>query len=358
VAGAAVMRSDERHLPQSDTSNSIWDGLDAHARIILDGHGGEGVVAVRPSLVRALRGTGNAAILLSQLLYWSRRLSDREGWFYQTQRRLEAQTGLGADAQRTATRLLVRLGILETRLRSAPATLHYRVRLEQLADLLLHHARAASVADHSPQLDVEYCRQLETDHGPLQDTGDGRSLAAGHGPPHKENIQESREERLASSAPLADGVSVSGTTHAHLESPIDRAIAISSMPTVVQASGGASTSGTTARRSGVGESAAGNRPVAEAPPCIAATPRRTASRRRPPSSIPEDFVVTAAMHAWARERVSAINLARETEKFVNHAHAHDRRQVDWEAAWRNWMLKAQEFAEEAHPPASRGSVVL
>jgi hypothetical protein len=56
--------------------------------------------------------------------------------------------------------------------------------------------------------------------------------------------------------------------------------------------------------------------------------------------------------------VSAINLARETEKFVNHAHAHDRRQVDWEAAWRNWMLKAQEFAEEAHPPASRGSVVL
>jgi hypothetical protein len=69
-------------------------------------------------------------------------------------------------------------------------------------------------------------------------------------------------------------------------------------------------------------------------------------------------VVTAAMHAWARERVSAINLARETEKFVNHAHAHDRRQVDWEAAWRNWMLKAQEFAEEAHPPASRGSVVL
>jgi hypothetical protein len=355
---AAVMRSDGGHLPQTDTSTGAWDGLDAHTRIILDGHGGEGVVAVRPSLVRALRGTGNAAILLSQLLYWSRRLSDRDGWFYQTQRRLEAQTGLGADAQRTATRLLVRLGILETRLRSAPATLHYRVRLEQLAALLLQHAGAASVADHTPQLDVDHGRQPAPDHAPSQDTGDGQSLVAGHGPPHKENIQERREERLSSAAQIDNGLSISSVTHAHLESPIDSPVANPSMAKLVQASVGASPSGASPRRTGVGQSTAGNPPLAEAPPHIPARPGRTASRRRPPIPIPADFVVTAAMHAWARERVSAINLARETEKFINHAHAHDRRQVDWEAAWRNWMLKAQEFAEEARPPASRGNVVL
>jgi hypothetical protein len=83
-----------------------WDKLDEHTRAILDGHGGEGVVAVRPSLVRSLKGVGNAAILLSQLLYLSRRLDDGEGWFYQSQRRLEQQTGLGPDAQRKAVRLL------------------------------------------------------------------------------------------------------------------------------------------------------------------------------------------------------------------------------------------------------------
>jgi hypothetical protein len=64
------------------------------------------------------------------------------------------------------------------------------------------------------------------------------------------------------------------------------------------------------------------------------------------------------MRTWASERVPAINLARETEKFKNHAKANDRRQVDWQAAWRNWMLKAQEFAERSQRPAARGSVVV
>lgn len=56
-----------------------WDKLDEHTRAILDGHGGEGVVAVQPSLVRALRGNGNAAILELELLFWSRRLGDPQG---------------------------------------------------------------------------------------------------------------------------------------------------------------------------------------------------------------------------------------------------------------------------------------
>ena len=43
--------------------------------------------------VRALRGNGNAAIFLSQLVSWGGRLGDDEGWFYQSQRRLEQQTG-------------------------------------------------------------------------------------------------------------------------------------------------------------------------------------------------------------------------------------------------------------------------
>jgi hypothetical protein len=109
-----------------------WDELDEHTRAILHGYGGEAVVAVRPSLVRALRGNGNAAILVSQLLYWSRRLGDDEGWFYQAQRRLATQTGLGPDAQRKAVQLLVRLGVLEADRRGVPAKLYYRLNLHRL----------------------------------------------------------------------------------------------------------------------------------------------------------------------------------------------------------------------------------
>jgi hypothetical protein len=66
--------------------SSVWDQLDAPTRAPLDRFGGEGVVALWPSLVRTLRGHGNSAILLAQLLYLSRRLGDDEGWFYQVQR--------------------------------------------------------------------------------------------------------------------------------------------------------------------------------------------------------------------------------------------------------------------------------
>jgi hypothetical protein len=348
------MRSDERYLPQ----NGVWDGLDAHTRIILAGHGGEGIVGVRPSLVRTLRGNGNAAILLSQLLYWSRRLAGHRGWFYQTQQRLEEQTGLGSHAQRKAVKLLARLGILKTDLRGVPAKLHYRVELQQLADLLLQHTNTAPVVDHGPQLDVNHGRQPDPDHNPPLDAGDGPSLATGHGPPHKENIEESKEEMVSSSTPIAEGPLAPGATHSHSKSPIDGSPAIASMPLPGLASGGHSASATRAKQPEAGASAPGDLILTDAPHRQAPKPRRTAARRRAAAPIPDGFEVTAALRTWANERAPLVKLARETERFINHAKAHDRRQVDWEAAWRNWMLRAQEFAEEAHPLASRGSVVL
>jgi hypothetical protein len=358
VAVAAVMRSDEHDIPQAEPSNGVWDGLGAHLRIILDGHGGEGIVAVRPSLIRTLRGNGNAAILLSQLLYWSRRLADHRGWFYQTQQRLEEQTGLGSHAQRKAVKLLARLGILKTDLRGVPAKLYYRVELQQLADLLLQDTNTALVVDHGPQLDVDHGRQPDPDHGLALARGDGPSLAAGHGPPHKENRKESREEMVSSSTPIADGPLAPGATPSHAKSPIDSSPAIFSMAIPGQASGSHPTCAPGAEQLKTAVSAPSDLMLTDESHRRAARPRRTAARRQPVTPIPDDFGMTAAMRAWARERVPAINLARETEKFMNHAKANDRRLVDWPAAWRNWMLKAQEFAEEAHPPASRGSVVL
>jgi hypothetical protein len=259
--------------------SSVWDRLDAPRRALLDAYGGEGVVVVRPSLVRALRGHGNAAILVSQLLYWSRRLGDDEGWFYQAQRRLVAQTGLGPDAQRKAVQLLVRLGVLETDRRGVPAKLYYRVNLRQLVALLLRHGQAVSVVDHGPQLEAGHDLELEPEHGPQPDAGDGRRQAAGDGPHHKKINTNIKEETKGDTPPF--------------------------------------------------------------PPTGPDNPRQRRGRQATPKhALPEDFTVTPAMRAWAAEHTPHVDLDFETEKLVMWAQAKGVWRSDWAATWRSWMLNA------------------
>ena len=235
--------------------SSVWDQLDAPTRAPLDRFGGEGVVALWPSLVRTLRGHGNSAILLAQLLYLSRRLGDDEGWSYQAQRRLEAQTGLGPDAQRKAVQLLVRLGVLDIARRGVPARLFYRLNLPRLAALLLQHGKGALVAGHSLKLDAEHPLKLDPEYGLEQAVNHGPPPAAGHGSHHrkimKDNIHETKEK------------------------------------------------------------------ISPAPPQGAGTPPKKPDRQSTPTHpLPDDFTVTAAMRTWAAERTPAVDLKLETEKLV------------------------------------------
>lgn len=71
--------------------------------------------------------------------------------------------------------------------------------------------------------------------------------------------------------------------------------------------------------------------------------------------IPEDFKVTKKMQNWAKEKAFSINILIETEKFTNHAEATDRSQSRWEAAWRNWMLQAEQYADERSKPNGSGN---
>lgn len=62
------------------------------------------------------------------------------------------------------------------------------------------------------------------------------------------------------------------------------------------------------------------------------------------SRIPDDFSVTPAMVAWARERCPNVDGRLETEKFVNYWQSkagRDATKLDWTATWRNWMLNAK-----------------
>jgi hypothetical protein len=82
-----------------------------------------------------------------------------------------------------------------------------------------------------------------------------------------------------------------------------------------------------------------------------------AKRRKPETTAPEIFPVSVDMHAWAagHTRQITVNLDHETERFLNHARQHDRRCRDWHAAWRNWVLKAQDFADQRSAPAATGT---
>lgn len=74
---------------------------------------------------------------------------------------------------------------------------------------------------------------------------------------------------------------------------------------------------------------------------------RQGARERAPkpraTRIPEDFTVTPAMVAWAHENAPHVDGRRETENFVDYWRASataNARKLDWIAAWRTWMRKA------------------
>lgn len=70
---------------------------------------------------------------------------------------------------------------------------------------------------------------------------------------------------------------------------------------------------------------------------VSAGTRRSAKR-----PIPEDWKPNAKHQDYADER--GLDLSTEAFRFRNHAHANDRRQVDWDAAFRMWLSRAKDFA--------------
>lgn len=84
-----------------------------------------------------LTGCANAALMLSQGVYWHLRTSDPAGWFYKSQEEWEAEIGLTRSKQETARRRLRELGVWEERLSGLPAKLYFRVLPEPLEGLLL-----------------------------------------------------------------------------------------------------------------------------------------------------------------------------------------------------------------------------
>jgi len=103
-----------------------------------------------------LAGSVHAGLLLSQAVYWSRRTSDRDGWFYKTQAEWTEETCLTRREQETARAALRKLQHnscplwLEER-RGVPARMFFRIDSAILVQLL-SQIRQSSLAE-SAKLD-------------------------------------------------------------------------------------------------------------------------------------------------------------------------------------------------------------
>lgn len=77
--------------------------------------------------------------------------------------------------------------------------------------------------------------------------------------------------------------------------------------------------------------------------------KKTAIKTKPRKTrtdIPDDFEPDEKLIAWAKENAPLIgNIKTETEKFRNYHKSIGNQFSDHVAAWRNWMLKAQEINE-------------
>ena len=92
-------------------------------------------IAFNPSF-KKITGSTNAALLLSQAFYWSKRTKDPEGWFYKVRQEWVDETGLTEDELDGARLKCRERGVIEEKLKGVPATLHYRVNKQKVYELL------------------------------------------------------------------------------------------------------------------------------------------------------------------------------------------------------------------------------
>lgn len=92
-------------------------------------------VAFNPILAKAT-GSITAGLFLSQLLYWSGKEKNPEGWIFKTIKEMEEETALSRKEQDGAIKRLKMLKILEVSLKGVPAKRHFKINLEVLLKLI------------------------------------------------------------------------------------------------------------------------------------------------------------------------------------------------------------------------------
>ena len=104
----------------------------------------------------------NGALMLSQLVYWTSRTRNKDGWIYKTHEEWTRETGLTRREQDTARKTLKSLGFLIEKKVGVPCKLHFRVERENLYEALIKYSESldSSQLHNSAKLDAQM-RQSE-----------------------------------------------------------------------------------------------------------------------------------------------------------------------------------------------------
>jgi hypothetical protein len=82
-------------------------------------------------------------------------------------------------------------------------------------------------------------------------------------------------------------------------------------------------------------------------PALIAVEEPVVKRQRRDNRVPLPDTWEPPKESWsfARDVLPGRNLQLVLDAFIAHAHANDRRQADWNAAWRAWLVNEAKFAE-------------
>src|SRR5215472_15196596 len=83
-----------------------------------------------------ITGSITAALMLSQLVYWTLRTAEDE-WIFKTREQWFDEIGLSRYEQETARKVLRKCGLIEEKLMKAPAKMHFRLKIQALKAGLL-----------------------------------------------------------------------------------------------------------------------------------------------------------------------------------------------------------------------------
>ena len=97
-------------------------------------------------ILARIAGSVSGGVFLSQALYWSKRTTLQDSWFYKTADEWFDETFLTRREQETVRKRLVALKILEERKNGVPAKLYFRVNILELERHILRHGETAGDA--------------------------------------------------------------------------------------------------------------------------------------------------------------------------------------------------------------------
>jgi len=116
---------------------------------------GQQSMLVLPRLLIDITLDIKSALLLSQLIYWSDRTTDGNGWIYKSHKDWQTELGLNRYFLDKARDRLIQLGLIEVKIKKANGspTMHFRVKADALGKTLNSLLRAT-------EPDKTKCRNL------------------------------------------------------------------------------------------------------------------------------------------------------------------------------------------------------